>query len=532
MVLRSAFAWSLMVFGLATAVDAAPPTVVISIKSIEDVLEDVDFIGENVGTAGLKAKAEQFLNDVTGGAGLSGVDQEKPLGAYWTLPDGAPADLGNPVVFIPVSDAAAFKKLVSNFVPSLKERDGVWHMSIQGQDVYAKVVDDYLFVSNSTAAVKDVTDPDTIVNANYDVALDINISSIPRALKQTFLETAEREGRKGLESGPKPNSEAEALGQKYGFDGTFAIVKAVVNDGDKLTFGFKVDDDNPVAVVEIGLTGKSNSGLAKAFGAYAKTPSAFSGVASESAALRVAISFPTTAVTDQVNQLLDATRKAAEDSIKDDESLKTDEARSAAKDVLNRFFGVAQATNKVGALHTIFVMEGGENDTVRLVSGTKIGKGDDAGKLLDDILKLSKENPELAKLKTDVAKHAGARIHSFEGNWDDQAAFLFGDSPAHLAFRADSLWFSLGGGNLDALKTALDASGKPAARPGAPISIRVKPATFITLVVENNEKLVQKAEALAGEPSDVFNLEILPTEYDGIKLRIEFGVELATLFIN
>jgi hypothetical protein len=63
------------------------------------------------------------------------------------------------------------------------------------------------------------------------------------------------------------------------------------------------------------------------------------------------------------------------------------------------------------------------------------------------------------------------------------------------------------------------------------VSLQLKPATLVTLLEANDEELVQRAEALAGEAVDMLNIEIVPKESNGIELHIEFGVDLIKLGI-
>ena len=521
--------FGLLSLWMVSSVQAQQPTVVLSLKSVDELLDDADFIGEVVGQEGARETAEQFIGQFTGGQGLAGIDQEKALGLYWNVTAAGQPEM--PVIFLPISDEEAFKGLVKMLAPDLKETDGQWSMTAYGQRLFAKLDNGYCFVSNSADMLTKTADPKKIVNGKYDIALDVSIASIPKQLKEVFLQQTEQQGRAGLENGPAPNSDAEKKGQELGFEWTLAALTAVVNDGDRMTLGFDVNSESRLATIDFGLSGKTNTALAKAMTAYGKTTPAFAAVATEDAPFRLVMSYPTTGMLEKLDDLFTTVREAADAEIDKDEKLKDDADKQAAKDVAKRLFDIGQATIKSGSLHSVVVLEEGDDDTVRIVGGTKVAKGDDAGKLFDDILKLAKESPESGKVKADVAKHAGARIHSITPDLKEEQSAMFGEGPGHMAVRADSLWFSMGGGNLDALKKALDLSGKTAAKAGSPISLRVKPATLVTLLESDDEGLIGRAEAIAGKPGDVLNVEIVPTP-GGAKLHIEFGVDLFKLGIE
>lgn len=503
---------------MATVVQAQQPTMVFSIRGIEPLLEDADFIGTEIGQTGAKETAEQLFSAFTGGKGLAGIDQTKPLGVYSNATAGAPP---MPVAFIPVSDAEALKGLLSDLAPDFKDAKGSWTATVNGTKLFGKLSGGYLFVSIAPTALTKVSDPTKIVSGKYDIALDVSFASIPEPLKEQFLDQVETGGRQALENGPEPANEAERAGRDLGFNGTIAVLKALVNDGDRLTFGIDLDAEKRLGAVDVSITGKPNTGLAKAMTAYGKTQPVFAGIGSEAAPFRMVMSYPTTGITDQLDSLFSAMRSTAEAEIEKDESLKSDADKTVAKGFANKLFDIAEATAKTGTMHSGMVLEDGGEGKIRILGGAQIAKGDEAGKLLDDVVK----SPELAgKFKADVAKYAGARIHAITADQDEETEKYLGDEPIHLAIRNDSIWVSAGGANLASLKKALDQ--KPAMRAAvSPISIRIKPAALVLLMEKDDENLIEKAKEIAELPGDKVNLDIAAIP-SGAKLRIEFGVDL------
>lgn len=527
--LRSTIALSVAVLCFSATVHAAPPTVVVSVKSLDELLDDANTIGESVGQPGLKDAAEGQISALTGGDGLAGVDRERSFGAYWSMDQSDPNGIGTVVAFIPVTDKEAFEKLIRNFVPDLKVEDEKWTATVQGIPLFGKIVEDYAYISSSEEALEELAELESITNEDYDISLQVILSNIPAQLKETYLSVVEQSANNDRSSDSPAKNPAEEVGRELGLQWALAGITAVVNGGDRLTFGLDFDEEARLASVDFDLTSIKGSDLERSFTAYSKMVPAFGAISPESPALRLVLSHPTTAILDKLPELFDAIRKSAESEIDNDPKMKDDADRQAAKDVSNRLLNIAEATLKSGALHSVLVVEEGDDDTVRIYGGTKVAKGDDAGKLLDDVLKLAKESPELANVTPDVAKHAGARIHEIKADAHDKQAEMFGDSPLHLAIRADSLWLSIGGGNLDALKAALDAFGKKPAKTEVPISLRVKPATLVTLLEKDDQGLIERAQTIAGEDGDVLNLEIQPHETTGLKIHLQFGIDLFRL---
>ncbi len=515
----------LMTAAISTLAHAQQPTVVLSIRGIEPLLSDAEFIGGEIGQEGARDTAEQLIGVFTGGKGLAGIDQTKPLGVYWNATAAGAPEM--PVAYLPVADEDDLKGLLTDLAPDFKDANGQWSATVNGSKLFGKVSNGYLFISPIPTALTKLSDPSKISNAKYDIALDVSIASIPEQLKSIFLSTLETSGRQALESGPEPENEAGKVARDVTINAAVAAINALVTDGDRLTLGVDVDAKSRLAALDLGITGKANTDLAKAMTAYGKTQPMFASIGSDSAPLRMVVSYPTTGIADQLSEVIEASRATINEQIEADERLDDDKDREAAKGLAGRLLDITKATVKTGSMHSGIVLEAGGEGKVRVIGGAKVADGTEAGKLLDDVIKLSKENPDLAKVKVDVAKQGTARIHAVTADQDEDTLKYFGDEPGHLAFRSDSLWGAIGGDNLVALKKALDA--KPAARTTlSPISFQVKPGALFLLMEKDDQDLLERAKEVAGKPGDKLSVDIAPVS-NGAKLRVEFGIDLLQL---
>lgn len=520
------FGMAVMITVVMSAVgQAQQPTTVFSIRGIDALLDDAEFIAGELDQEGIKESANQYLEGVTGGKGLAGIDRSKPLGVYWngSAANGAPE---MPVLFVPVSDAKALKELLGDLVPDLKDEDGFWSATVEGNRLFGKLSGKYLFISPDQGALSKVADPAKIVNAKYDVALEVSIASIPDPLKGIVLSTAET-GRQSLNDS-QPEDEAEKAARDALLNGALAAIKSLITDGDRVTFGIDIDAKARLATVDFGLTGKASSPLAKALTEYGKTTPLFAAIGSDTAPFRMVFSYPTTLIEDQLDTIFDSAQAKIDQQIDNDERLADDDAKKSAKNIVARVLDVFQSTAKSGSMHSGLVLESGGSGKARIIGGTKVAKGDEAAKLLDDLIKASKDNPDYAKIKVDAARHTGARIHSVTMDQDDDNQKYFGKEPGHLAFRPDSIWVSIGGDNLNALKKALDAKPSPRVAT-SPISLQVKPAALVQLLEKDNEGLLERSKEVVGKPGDKLNLDVAPVT-NGAKLRLEFGIDVLQLF--
>ena len=503
------------------------PAVVVSVRGIAPLLDDLEFIAAQVGEAGFKDLAEQLFSSLPGGNGLAGIDQSKPLGVYMNAgAAGSPI----PVAFVPLTDADSLKDLLELVVADFKITGGQLSGTVLGTKVWGKVQDGYLFVSTETKGLTKLSDPTKIVNGKYDIAVEVSLASIPASLREVFLTSAETEGRKAMEDAPEAESETEVVVRNAIFDGLTEGLKELVNNGDRLTLGLNVDEETRMGSIDFAVTGKPNTAFAGALAAFGKTPSAFAAIGSDSAPLRIMFSCPNFGSAEQVDLAFNAIRSMANEAIDKDDVLKSDEDRETAKAMSRHLLDIAQATAKSDATHSGMVLES-VGDKARLIGGVRVAGANAIDKLQDDIIKISKDAPNV-EAKFDVAKHAGARIHSVKHDLEEEGKSLFGDELVHFAFRKDSLWFSIGDDNLTALKLALDQTsktGNSASQP--PISIRMKPAALAILLDKNDAAFVARAKELTGQPGDTLNLDVVPVA-GGVKLRFEFGVDLLKLADN
>ncbi len=509
---------------MVSMVQAQQPTVVLSIRGIAPLIDDAEFVAGEAGQDGAKEGIEDAINGFTGGKGLAGIDQTKPLGLYWNA-----TGSGMPVVFLPITDADDLKGLLTDLTPDFKDSKGQWTMTVNGTKLFAKVSGKYCFVSNDASTLTKLADPAKIVNTKYDVALEASISSLPEELKNVFLTQFEASARQSMENGPEPGEGEKEIRDAI-FEGMLASTKSFVNDGDRVTFGFDIDEKTRLGALDFSVTGKTGTTMAKSLTAFGKTQPLFAGIGSDTAPLRMVVSYPTTGIGEEFDAILKAAQEKANAEIDESEKLKEDDDRATAKKLLDRVFSVVKATVKAGSMHSGFVLDKGSDDTVQIVGGMTVAKGDEVAKLIDDAIKLSKDNPDLVTVKIDADKHAGARIHAVTPDEDEEYEKMFGKSDAHFAVRTDSIWLAMGGGNLKGLKKALDQTAKPATpkTPLAPISFQVKPAALTLLMEKDDEGLIERAKAVAGKPGDKLNIEVVPVT-SGAKLRIEFGVDLLQL---
>lgn len=519
---RRGMAVTFAFLALVAVLPAQQPTVSLSLRGIDALIDDVDFVGGEIGQEGTRDTAEGFLSAVTEGGGLMGVDRDKPLGAYWFADPINPPQM--PVIYIPVSDADDLKELLGKLTPDFEEEDGLLSMTVNGMKVFGKIQNDYVFLSLAPDTLEKPLNPAKLTGRT-DLALTVNIAGIPEELRQAFVQQLEQSAMQQLENSPEPASEAERAGREMGAKGALEVFRALALEAEVLSFGFDIDQPKRKIAYDLGVTAIADTRLGAAMNEYGKIKPVYAGLGSDTALLRLLVSYPTSGIKDNVDSVITMMKDSIFKEIAADKKLKTDADRKAAQGIATRILGVISATLKSGAMHSGVVVEPAEDDEVKVIMASRIAQAAEAQKVFDDVVKMARNTPEFKKLTLDVAKQGATRIHAVESNADQSP---LGDEPFHFCISNDSIWMSMGSDNLNFLQQALGQSARVSTRKPAPISLIVKPAALISLGENVEEDMLERANDVKELPGDRLQLEVVPVP-NGARMQLEFGVDLLKL---
>jgi hypothetical protein len=252
------------------ATAARAQTAVVTIKSVDDVTANVQYV---LGLVGRQETVKQIQDLITAAAGndaLKGIDTKRPLGAYLV---GIPTSAQPPAVgFVPVADKDALLGLLENLTANKIEKKGdLYTASYGGQNVFLKFSHDYVFVSDSDANLAKVSDPKTFlpkVNQDHLFAATARLDQLPKELKGKFLEELD----KGIAKDAKRH-EGEKDAQ---FEFRTGITKAArdlvamaVSDAEEASLSFQIDQKASNVAVELSVRPRSGTDLAKRARAFA-----------------------------------------------------------------------------------------------------------------------------------------------------------------------------------------------------------------------------------------------------------------------
>ncbi|MCS6976881.1 MAG: hypothetical protein NZM31_07725 [Gemmatales bacterium] len=241
--------------------------VVLSVRSFEDLLNDVKFV---LKTAGMEDRAQQLeglLALAGGGNQPPGIDVKKPFGLYireYTTEGQEP-----PVVlFLPVTKPEEFLDLLrqAGVEPGKPEKDIYAMDTPLGVSIYLKFAHGYAFGAMSMRLLEDkLPEPGKFLpaaNKKNLIALTARVDKIPAEQKRQALESIEEQLKADLEKREDETEDQHRL--------RVAVAKALtdvvamfIEDGQDLSTSINVDRENERLSLEIQATATKGSELAK-----------------------------------------------------------------------------------------------------------------------------------------------------------------------------------------------------------------------------------------------------------------------------
>jgi hypothetical protein len=495
------------------AADAAAPTLVVRVRSIDSLLADLKYL-TSVAGRGDEAKQLDAQLKKAFPKGFQGIDSKRPLGLYAFLDADGVLKESKVVVLLPVSDEKTFIGVLENFnLKPAKNDDGTYTISADNLPVpiHLRFANNYAYFSalHKSPLDKDkLIPPGKIFSESYPelISASFRIDQIPDTHRKLAIGAAEVHISSVEEEKPAGETQVQHHFKVQAAKEITKHFETVLKEGEELTVRLDVNRTARELAVELGLSGKPDSSIASTFKALGSSESAFAGLLSADAALNLIVH----------GALPEPLRKALGPVI--DEGARTglekekDPARRAQGEKLLK---ALSPSLKSGELDAAVTLRGpGEGKHYTLVAALKLKDGNDIDGVVRDLIKgLPEDARKLIKLDADSA--GDVKIHRLDVQqaFDEDARKTFGDNPFYVALRPDALLVAGGEGGLHALKEAL--SVKPGVAP--PVELDLSLARFVPLMGKK-QKTDPAAAAQKAFGDD--------REHDKLHVRLEGGKAL------
>ncbi len=528
--------------------EQAIPLAIVSVAGFERWMSNVDYLFGTV--------EREELSDYVGGKlanvnDLKGFDKDKPFGLLIFLRPGL-LPQPYPVMFAPVKNLSDVIGTLTGGPVKVKKLDDT-HYDLVGdrETFHARLAGEYAWIATQADQLDyEFPDPLTVTKRladRYDIAIELNLTQVPEGMKHIFLDFLRASTETAIQQRDGEPNTAYQMRRLNALD-TLDWLDKLLLQGERLTFGLKVDPKSKYATIELDVQAKQDSAFAKALQDVAARPSYFSNVVEDDVPLTFSMSAMMTPqnqkrfadffeeaeqdVAEQLANVLegkkpneakkpdnaapppaDAPKSTGLPKSKRGSSGKVQKAKVPVPPALHDVFESLRATAKTGHVDFFaqFIADSKSNGAPQftLIGGAKIADGTKFAGGATEILRQLKDRPGMARMDFGIDTHAGVTFHRIAGgglDTDPGAQETFGAKPAvYVGLGSQAVWFALGQADaLAQLKLVIDrVNTEPVSRPDRrdfiPFQFHMHMKKWIELGEANSEQRLQRIEKTISE---------------------------------
>jgi hypothetical protein len=446
------------------------PTVVVRVKSLDALLQNLNLVVKLVGQEEAANQIEGLIKSKIGKKGLEGVDTTRPFGAYVRF--GKTLDEINGAILVPMIDEKTFLGLLENLsIEVTKDKNDIYtHKTGKGFDLYFRFANRYLYITSvgtESIQLKNLIDPAKALAITGDATISVvaRIDQIPDDAK-LFALAALDGAIVAAQQKKEPNESKVQQEFRVALLKEFNKLGAgIIREAAELRFNLDISDATKEMTVNFSVTGKPGSDLAKSIQAVGNLKSPLAGLATKDIAFQgsMHLALPD-ALKQSLNSLIDEAAAKSLASIENATKKKQAEA----------LFEAILPTAKAGDFQVVAAILGPKADRYTIVAGLKLKDGVKLGNTVHGLIKDAIKDipPEFRdKIALDIDSVGTVKIHKFElSNLSKDANTaklldLFGDSNIYIAFRDDALLVAMGTESLATLKSAIAKTGSVPSQP-------------------------------------------------------------------
>lgn len=546
---RSALAVALLLAASArvNAQDEMKPLIVVSLANYQEMIDDLDFVGQVSGTPDMGKGLEGLLSLVTQGQGLVGLDKSKPWGMAAST-DGVSFQI---LGFLPIKELDKFVAAIGGVAGEAEDvGDDTWKVELQGQALYLKQSGDWTYASMGAEFLQDLPkDPVKLLgglNEKYDFAVQVSIQNIPEIFRQLAIEQIKVGLEQGFEGGGIPGLDAlpgasalpdlsslpqldekqQELARELAQQQMESIA-ALLEDTDQITMGFKIDRESGKTLGDLIMTvvpdTEAATGLAKMSEGKTKYGGFLVNDAAASLNVNLVLSQDDIAgAKEAVGTLRDQMKNMVEERIPGGE-----EVHAVVKEFVDKIVDIADDTVATGKIDAGLALVG--QGPYTLVAGGAVADEAAVTKVVNEFVETLETQVGFYGFEKNVATHKGVTFHRaavppLPGEEGASLAELLGDDiDLVIGIAEKRTYLAMGKDALELLKAAIDRSEADADKTVPPVQFTGSLATLIKLMPQQgtdaDPTMSTMAASLEGT-KDRINLTVKPREH-GFEVHFE-----------
>lgn len=499
---------------------ATDPVVVVSVGSMNKLMEDINYITSAVG----QPQAGGMFT-VMAGAFTQGVDPTKPSGVMLTLVDGSP----EPIAMIPTPDVkTVLKRLEAQAGPPDELDDGTLVLLIGANNVFVRQVGQWAIVARSREVI-DLAPADPMavlgeMGADYDIGVQVRVQEVPPELRNQLVGLM----RQGFEEAMSQQSDTDAETAREATAATLDQLEQLIQDTDELKFGLNIDPSSKQVTFDTAMTGVSGSGLAEMYEGQTAIPSRFASVIRDDAAayFHGATSISSAAI-EQTKTSLDSSLGMIRSALESEGNL-SDQEQADVNALIDRVAELAIASISEGKSDVggLLLTEDGK---FQFVFGAFVADGNEAAKIVKDLAAKVEGEPKAPRFEFDRSVYNGVTMHLVEADVpedEDDARKVFGEKiRLHVGTAPKAVYLALGDDSESLLQELIDSadSDQDGNRPLGQFRVELLPILQYAQSIESNDTVAAMIDALARSP-DPGRIEVLADSIpNGQDTRVTLG---------
>ena len=520
------------------------PFAVVNIASVERLRTNAGAMFESAERLDMSERVDQWIGKDL--KEIKGMDRTKPFGMMLYLG----AEMFSPplgIGYFPVSNLEDALATISTenaaVTPVEGKPDRYVLRPFENVKIQLRYRNGYLFVvgpdGSDSALDREFPDPDRLTSrlSNlYDVSLSLMIRNIPEGLKAILLGYFKTQSQADLQ---QRDDEPESVYRMRRANGEIWIdlIEKIVNQGNEITLGAKMDPESHQAAIEIEVAGNRDSKLARFFQAMSGKKTQFGSVVSKPAVATVAVSL-------SIEEKLRANFVKLFEAVHRDYMQKLDEDDQPEFQKLSLpILKAVVSAAELGHVDGFAQLTGSGDGGYAVVGAIKIAGTPELPSKFADLLEFMKDSPNV----DDPARQLDVSYDYIESNPVHQLPIpepsagsmgmrMFGDDIAlHLYANPQAIWFAIGGDSaFDVLKAAIEDASQPQ---GVADSRTKAPFRFMTHAkrwpvredtAEAPNPYAKRANASFASDNDELTIEVRPTD-SGLRIRTEFQAGFISL---
>lgn len=488
------------------ALNATEPVVVVTLGSVNKLMQDVNYITSAIGQAQIGGMFTMMAGTFT-----AGIDTTQPIAVIVPLVDGAP----QPIALVPTADVkAVLKRLEAQTGPADELDDGTLVIAVGASTVFIRQTGNWAVLAPKRDLLALApADPAALFKGmgnDFDIAVRLKMQQVPADARGML--TAQI--RQGFEQAMAQQGDRDTEAARKMAEGTMQQLEQFINETDELRFGINIDQESKQVVMDGSFTAVPGSKLAAMYGGQRAIPSQFASVIrTEAAAFYHAATSISPEAVEQTRQSVSTSLTAVRNALANEDNLSPAQQAEISQ-LIDRVADLAIDSIAEGRADVGALLLADQND-FRFVFGAFVADGNEAAQLIKDLAEKVENEPDAPRFKFDQSNYKGVTMHLIEADVpqrEDEARRVFGETlRVHIGTGEKTVYASVGKDSEALMKELID-SGKTdngeQNRPVGQLRFTLLPILQFAQSIESNDALAAMIDALS-RSSDLGELTVV-----------------------